>query len=185
MMETIEPDEPDKKPEDLSTSSTVVKSISTESEESGGAIKSKRQRKGGSKSKRKKPLAVVSARRKEAIARARVTDGKGTVRINSLALDAIPQRHIREIISEPLRLAAEYTPKLSIAVNVKGGGVISQAQAVRAAIARGIVEFSGDDDLKKKFLEYDRFLLVDDVRFVEPKKYKGRKARARFQKSYR
>lgn len=145
-----------------------------------------KKKKTAAKGKKKKKASVVtSARRKEAVARARVKEGKGIVRINSLKLDALHNIYAKNIISEPLRLAGDRLSKLSIAVRVNGGGTIGQAQAARTAIARGIVEFTGDEELKKKYLEYDRFLLVDDVRFVEPKKCKGPKARARFQKSYR
>lgn len=152
----------------------------------GKAGKEKKSRKAAARPrKKKKTYVIASARRKEAVARARVREGKGIVRINSMCLESMQNRYAREIIAEPLRLAAAYAPKLSIAVNVNGGGVIGQAQAARTAIARGIVEFTHDEDLKRRFLDYDRFLLVEDVRFVEPKKYKGRKARARFQKSYR
>ena len=62
---------------------------------------------------------------------------------------------------------------------------MGQAQAARSAIAKGIVKFTGDEGLKNLYLMEDRYLLVDDARRVEPKKFKGPKARARFQKSYR
>ena len=75
--------------------------------------------------------------------------------------------------------------KMDIKVSVYGGGASAQAQAVRSAIAKSIVEFSGADSLKKEYMHYDRFMVVDDSRRVEPKKFKGPKARARFQKSYR
>ncbi len=75
--------------------------------------------------------------------------------------------------------------QMDIKVNVYGGGSSAQAQAVRSAIAKSIVAFSGSDAIKKEYLNYDRFMVVDDARRVEPKKFKGPKARARFQKSYR
>ena len=53
------------------------------------------------------------------------------------------------------------------------------------AIARALVEFANDPLLKEKMIARDRFLLAEDFRRVEPKKYLGPKARARFQKSYR
>ena len=74
---------------------------------------------------------------------------------------------------------------MDIKVNVQGGGASAQAQAVRSAIAKSIIEFSGMESLKKDYMHYDRFMVVDDSRRVEPKKFKGPKARARFQKSYR
>src|SRR3989344_5032874 len=72
-----------------------------------------------------------------------------------------------------------------IYINVHGGGFSGQAQAARTAIARAIVKFTKDDKLKAQFTQYDRSFLVEDPRRVEPKKFKGPKARARFTKSYR
>jgi small subunit ribosomal protein S9 len=52
-------------------------------------------------------------------------------------------------------------------------------------IAKGLVQWTGDMDLKEKFNQYDRTMLVGDPRRTESKKYGGRGARARQQKSYR
>ena len=62
---------------------------------------------------------------------------------------------------------------------------MGQAEAARTAIARALLEFAGDPELKRMFLEYDRTLLVNDVRRKEPKKQGGRGARKRRQTSYR
>ena len=70
-------------------------------------------------------------------------------------------------------------------MNVMGGGQMGQAQACRVAIARALIGFSGDAGLKQKMISHDRSMVAEDSRRVEPKKYKGPKARARFQKSYR
>ncbi len=67
----------------------------------------------------------------------------------------------------------------------RGGGVVGQAEAVRTALARGIVEWHNDPAIKDAFLAYDRTLLVNDSRQKETKKPHGPGARARFQKSYR
>ncbi|RLG19721.1 30S ribosomal protein S9 [Candidatus Micrarchaeota archaeon] len=128
---------------------------------------------------------MVRGKRKESIARASIKKGKGVVRINSKLLDSLPHPYARILIEEPLRMAGDLVKELDINVNVYGGGQMGQAQAVRLAIARGIVKFTGNEELKARMLERDRHLLIEDVRRVEPKKYKGRKARARFQKSYR
>ena len=72
-----------------------------------------------------------------------------------------------------------------ISINVHGGGSSGQAQAARSALAKVISKAAGSDVVKKMYMDYDRTMLVDDVRQVEPKKFKGPKARARFQKSYR
>ena len=88
-------------------------------------------------------------------------------------------------ILEPIALAGDIINKVNIEVNVKGGGFMSQANAVRTAIARGLVEYTGDTSLKSLYLQLDRTLLVNDPRRKEPKKQLGRGARKKRQKSYR
>lgn len=148
--------------------------------------KSTKKKEKVAKPKPKKPKVVVTrGKRKESIARAYVQEGKGVVRINSFSLEGMPVGYLKSIIMEPLVMAGDKAKNLDIRVIVKGGGVMSQAEAVRTALARGIVEFAGDEELRKSIVERDRFMLLEDSRRVEPKKYKGPKARARFQKSYR
>ena len=62
---------------------------------------------------------------------------------------------------------------------------MGQADAIRTAIAKGLVDYFKDEDLKKMFLEFDRSLLVNDPRRKEPKHPLGRGARKKRQKSYR
>ncbi len=135
--------------------------------------------------KKKKTGIVTRGKRKEALARASIRKGKGVVRINSVNLDSFQSRYVRELIREPLRLAPEAASGVDIDISVRGGGAMGQAQAARIAIARALVEHSGDETLRERFATRDRFMLSEDSRRVEPKKYKGPKARARFQKSYR
>ncbi|HEC77239.1 MAG TPA: 30S ribosomal protein S9 [Thermoplasmatales archaeon] len=127
---------------------------------------------------------ITSGKRKSAIARAYIKKGKGIVRVNNLNLQAYPE-YLRNIMAEPLNLAEKYSKKVSIEVNVKGGGPISQAEAVRTAIGKAIAKFSDDEEIKNLFMEYDRTLLVSDTRRKEPKKQLGRGARKKRQKSYR
>ncbi len=144
------------------------------------------RRKASSKSKAK--IIVSKSKRKEAVARAYLKEGKGSLRINGAAIEAVPSVAFRRIATEPLSIfdsARQISKTLDIIVNVSGGGPSAQAHAVRGAIAKGLVEYSGGTGLKSAYLNYDRSLLIDDSRRVEPKKYKGPKARARFQKSYR
>ena len=84
---------------------------------------------------------------------------------------------------EPLVIASDVVKKLNISVKVNGGGEHGQADAVRLAIARALVQH--DDKLKKIFDQYDRLLLVADVRRKEVCKPNDSKARAKRQKSYR
>ena len=142
------------------------------------------------KKKAKKPKketlqSVFRGKRKESIARASISKGKGIVRINSVLLGAIDNKYVRELVAEPLHFAPEVATSANISVTVVGGGQMGQAQACRVAIARALCGFSGSELLKGKMLEYDKTLLIEDSRRIEPKKYKGPKARARFQKSYR
>ncbi len=136
-------------------------------------------------SKKKTVVVVMRGKRKESIARASVRKGKGVVRINSHVLESFTHPYVRGLMEEPLRMAGDLVKDLDIYVNVYGGGQMGQAQAVRLAIARGIVKFTGNEELKARMLERDKYLVIEDVRRVEPKKYQGPKARARFQKSYR
>jgi small subunit ribosomal protein S9 len=137
------------------------------------------------KSRKKSKTVLAKGKRKEAVARAAVSPGKGRYVFNDVLFDVIPNRFIRELVKEPLSFMGPEAGSMDIRVYVRGGGQMGQAQAARTAIAKALVEFTGDEKLKSAYLEFDRALLVDDVRRVEPKKYKGPKARARFQKSYR
>ena len=132
-----------------------------------------------------KKVIVTSGKRKTAIARATIRPGKGRVWINRKPLPLVEPELARLKIMEPLILAGEKSFKVDIEVNVKGGGFMGQAEAARTAIARALVEYFKDEELKEKFMKYDRYLLVNDVRRKEPKKPLGRGARKKRQKSYR
>lgn len=126
-----------------------------------------------------------SGKRKTSIARATLKEGKGSVRINKRLLSVVEPALVREKIQEPLDLAGDVAHQLDIAVNVRGGGTMGQADAARTAIARGLIDWTNNLDMKDLFLKHDRTLLVNDYRQKEPKKFGGRGARARRQKSYR
>ena len=127
----------------------------------------------------------TSGKRKTAIARATFRSGKGRVRVNNKPVEFYQPELARLKIQEPLELAGKHSNRVDINISVKGGGVMGQAEASRTAIARGIVEWSGDDELQKLFQSYDRALLVNDTRRKEPKHPMGRGARKKRQKSYR
>jgi small subunit ribosomal protein S9 len=128
---------------------------------------------------------LESGKRKTSIARATVKPGKGSVRINSMNLDTWQPELARLRMKEPIILAGDIAKTMDISVNVQGGGVMSQAEASRVAIAKGIITFSKNKDLKTKFLEYDRHLLVSDTRRTEPQKPYRSSARSKRQKSKR
>ena len=131
-------------------------------------------------------ILLTSGKRKTAIARAVIRDGKGRIRINKIPIEIYQPELARWKIMEPLLLAGDdVVSKIDIDVKVEGGGYMGQAEAARIAIARALVEWTEDPTLKKKLIEYDRSMLVGDPRRTEPKKFGGRSARARRQKSYR
>jgi small subunit ribosomal protein S9 len=137
---------------------------------------------------RKGKGAFVKSKRKQAIARASSSTGRGIITVNGHQIGTIEPAELRELMMEPVNFSDTtrgIASKMDIKVNVYGGGSSGQAQAVRTAIAKSIIEFSGADSIKRDYMHYDRFMVVDDSRRVEPKKFKGPKARARFQKSYR
>jgi len=132
-----------------------------------------------------KKIINTSGKRKTAIARAAVQKGKGLVRINKKPVELYEPEIAKWKILEPIRLAEKHIDKINIDVDVAGGGFMSQANAVRTAIARGLVEFTADPSLKLAFLDHDRSLIVNDSRRKEAKKPLGRGARKKRQKSYR
>lgn len=134
--------------------------------------------------KRKKQT-LFKAKKKEATAQATIREGKGVVRINSRNLDLVEPTQLRALIQEPIFLAGNAAHGVNISVHVEGSGPMSQAIAARGAIAKSLVEYTGDEKLRKLYLEYDRMLLVDDPRRTEPKKPLGPKARRKKQHSKR
>ena len=132
-----------------------------------------------------KKIINTSGKRKTAIARATVQKGKGLIRINKKPVELYKPEIARWKILEPIKLAEKHINKINVDVDVAGGGFMSQANAVRTAISRGLVEFTADPSLKLAFLDHDRSLLVNDSRRKESKKPLGRGARKKRQKSYR
>ncbi|MDD2439143.1 MAG: 30S ribosomal protein S9 [Methanosarcinaceae archaeon] len=127
-----------------------------------------------------------SGKHKTATARATVKKGSGKVRVNKTPLEIITPELSRLKISEPLLIAGEEVASgLDINVDVRGGGIVGQSNAVRTAIARGIVEWTNDTVLRDNFTAYDRSLLVSDSRQKEPKNFGGPGSRSKYQKSYR
>lgn len=126
-------------------------------------------------------------KRKSAVARAVAKEGNGRVRINKKPLEIMEPKYIKMRLMEPIILAGDALNNIDIDVVVKGGGIVGQMEAARTAIGKAIVEFTGNMELKEKFVAYDRTLLVSDARRTEPHKpsrsTKG--PRAKRQKSYR
>ena len=131
-------------------------------------------------------VVVASARRKMARARVVIREGRGRILINGTPLEIIEPEIARLKIFEPIYLAGEeIISKVDIIGKSYGGGVMGQASALRTAIARALVAWTESEELKDLYYRYDRHLLIEDPRQTEPKKPRGRSARAKRQKSYR
>jgi small subunit ribosomal protein S9 len=130
-------------------------------------------------------VVVSTGKRKTSLAKATIRDGTGRIRINGSPLEIQQPELARMRIMEPLILFGEGWKRYDIKVRTKGGGFMSQADAVRMAIATGLVRISQDFEARSKMIEHDRTMLVGDPRRTEPKKFGGPSARSRYQKSYR
>jgi len=120
-------------------------------------------------------------RRKTAVARIYMQAGNGTITINSRSLESyFPSEILRTIVNQPF-LVLENVGTYDVTVNVDGGGISGQAEAIRLAISRALVEANAESrgPLKKEGF------LTRDPRMVERKKYGRAKARKKFQFSKR
>ena len=126
----------------------------------------------------------VAGKRKRAIAMATLVPGNGTIVVNDVPYGNQFAFIYKQKILEPVVIAGETGRKVNVDVCVRGGGVNAQAEASRLAIGRALVQF--DKKLERTFLDYDRQLLVADVRRKETRKPNTHgKARSKRQKSYR
>jgi len=122
-----------------------------------------------------------TGRRKTATARTRLYAGDGTIEINGRTMeDYFPRKTLQMIIRQPLVLT-KLMDKYTIRVNVAGGGITGQAEAVRHGISRALLEV---DPALRPVLKRAGFL-TRDARKKERKKYGLRAARARYQYSKR
>merc|ERR1711896_17743 len=132
-------------------------------------------------------------RKREAVAVAFVKKGKGLIKVNGVPIELVQPESLRFKVWEPvLLLGANRYREVDIRIRVKGGGHVSQIYAIRQAIAKALVAWyqkyvdeAAKREIKDILMNYDRSLLVADPRRTGPKKFGGRGARARFQKSYR
>jgi small subunit ribosomal protein S9 len=129
---------------------------------------------------------ITSGKRKRAVARAILEEGEGKVTINSRDYRTL-NIFDRLKIDEPLRIAENVLgkPKFNVSISVRGGGEKGQIDASRVALSKAIVKFSKSEELERAYLDYDRNLLVADVRRKETYKPGDSKARRKRQKSYR
>ena len=115
-------------------------------------------------------IVVTTGKRKEAVARATIKKGQGNLIINGIPIDLWTPEYLRLRIREPLIIAGDLASKVDMRVNVRGGGKAGQTDSIRQSIARGLVEFYNDENLKKKYAEFDKNLLSYDNRRTEPHK---------------
>jgi small subunit ribosomal protein S9 len=136
-------------------------------------------------SEKAKKIALETGKRKTAIAKAVLRNGKGRVYVNNFPLETIVPEIARLKIEEPLLIAGERVKTVDLRVSVEGGGVMGQAEAARIAIARSLAGWTRSSELRKAYLAFDRVMLAGDHRTTEPKKFGGPGPRRRKQKSYR
>jgi len=122
-----------------------------------------------------------TGRRKNATARTRLYNGSGNIEINGRPIESyFPRKTLQMIVRQPLALT-KLIDKFDIKVNVQGGGVTGQAEAVRHGIARALLD--ADANLRASLKRAG--FLTRDARKKERKKYGQRAARARYQYSKR
>jgi small subunit ribosomal protein S9 len=123
----------------------------------------------------------TSGRRKTSVARVYVQAGQGTVTINDRDMKTYFGNELLEnIVNQPFG-TLDAMGKYDVRVNVRGGGISSQAEAIRLAIAKALVE---ENPEVKSALRKEGFM-TRDSRMVERKKFGKRKARRSFQFSKR
>jgi small subunit ribosomal protein S9 len=120
-------------------------------------------------------------RRKTAVARIYLSEGKGNITVNKKDYtNYFPTATLQYKVQQPLMLT-ENLESYDIKVNVYGGGVTGQAEAIRLAITRALVSINEEHRLVLK----PEGLLTRDPRMVERKKFGQKKARKKFQFSKR
>ena len=129
---------------------------------------------------------VTSGKRKTSVARAVLTEGRGKITINKRDHNNL---HFFDKlkIEEPLRISKGILGNLNfdVEITVTGGGEKGQIDAARVALSRAIAKFSNSKELSDALTNYDRSLLVADVRRKEAYKPGDSKARSKRQKSFR
>ena len=128
-------------------------------------------------------MEVINAlgRRKTAVARVYLTKGKGVITVNNKkAKEVFPTDVLQSKLVQPFALT-DTVGKYNVNVNVNGGGINGQVEAIRLGISRALVEIQEDNKVALK----EEGLMTRDPRMVERKKPGQPKARKRFQFSKR
>ena len=119
--------------------------------------------------------------------------GKGLIKLNGSPIMHVKPEELKLKVIEPvLLLGKDRYSTVDIRMRVQGGGKVAQIYALRQALAKALIAYhqkyvdeASKREIKDILLSYDRTLLVADPRRCEPKKFGGKGARSRFQKSYR
>jgi small subunit ribosomal protein S9 len=120
-------------------------------------------------------------RRKTAVARIYLSDGNGDITINNKDLSVyFPTATLQYKVKQPFTLT-ESLDTYNVKVNVYGGGITGQAEAIRLALSRAMCEI----DAENRIILKPEGLLTRDPRMVERKKFGQKKARKKFQFSKR
>jgi len=120
-------------------------------------------------------------RRKAAVARVYLSKGKGKITVNNKELNSyFPTATLQYKVNQPLAMTNN-EKSFDISVNVFGGGITGQAEAIRLALSRAVCEL---DEENRSILKPEG-LLTRDPRMVERKKFGQKKARKKFQFSKR
>ncbi|MBT8185823.1 MAG: 30S ribosomal protein S9 [Eudoraea sp.] len=120
-------------------------------------------------------------RRKTAVARVYVSEGKGNITVNKRDLNEyFPTATLQYKVKQPFALT-ENEDSFDVSVNVYGGGITGQAEAIRLALSRALCEIDPEHRAALK----PEGLLTRDPRMVERKKFGQKKARKKFQFSKR
>ena len=120
-------------------------------------------------------------RRKTAVARVYVAKGKGNITVNKKDMtDYFTTAPLQYKVNQPL-VMTNNDGNFDITVNVYGGGITGQAEAIRLALSRAMCEV----DAENRAILKPEGLLTRDPRMVERKKFGQKKARKKFQFSKR
>ena len=120
-------------------------------------------------------------RRKSAVARVYLSKGKGKITVNKIDLNTyFPTAILQYKVNQPLSMTSN-DKSFDVSVNVFGGGITGQAEAIRLALSRAMCEL----DEENRIILKPEGLLTRDPRMVERKKFGQKKARKKFQFSKR
>ena len=132
------------------------------------------------------PRLIISGKRKTAVAKVRISPGKGMIYFNGVPHTELMLFH-KLALAEPVRIHEQVLGEVKYDFHIKtqGGGKEAQIEASRLAIAKALLHLTSSDVLRKVYIQYDRNMVVPDARRKEANKPGDSAPRAKRQKSYR